>query len=95
VLVLVRSFARIAETNLKKQGILPLTFVNGADYDRLEQNDRVSAIGLTALAPGRPVTLSIRKADGRVEDMQARHTLTDEQIGWFRAGSALNAAQQR
>jgi aconitate hydratase len=94
VLVLVRSFARIAETNLKKQGIVPLSFVNAADYDRLEQNDRVSVTGLAALAPGKPLTLRIKKSDGRVEEIQARHTLTDEQIGWFRAGSALNAAQK-
>jgi len=93
--ILVRSFARIAETNLKKQGILPLTFANPADYDRFEQNDRVSVVGLAALAPGQPVTLPIKKADGRIDEIQARHTLTDEQIAWFRAGSALNAAQKR
>jgi aconitate hydratase len=95
VVVLARSFARIAETNLKKQGILPLTFADPADYDRLEQNNRVSVLGLAALAPGQPLTLSIKKGDGRMEPIQARHTLTDEQIGWFRAGSALNAAQTR
>ena len=94
VMVIVRSFARIAETNLKKQGILPLTFANPADYDRLEQNDRVSVLGLAGLAPGQPVTVRIRKPDGRVEEIQGRHTLTDEQIGWFRAGSALNHAQK-
>jgi aconitate hydratase len=91
--VLARSFARIHETNLKKQGILPLTFLDPADYDRFEPGDRVSVVGLQALSPGRPVTVRIRKPDGRVVELQCAHTLTDEQIGWFRAGSALNAAR--
>jgi aconitate hydratase len=89
--VLVKSLARIHETNLKKQGILPLTFADPADYDRFEQDDRVSVIGLSSLAPDRPVEVRIHKADGRTLTVQARHTLTEEQIGWFRAGSALNA----
>ena len=89
--VLVRSFARIHETNLKKQGILPLTFADPQDYTRFERNDRVSVVGLAALAPGRPVEVRIHKPDGRTVTIQTRHTLTDEQIGWFRAGSALNA----
>jgi aconitate hydratase len=93
VAVIVRSFARIHETNLKKQGILPLTFVDPADYDTFEQSDRVSVTGLYALEPGRPVTLEIKKPDGRVLRIQARHSLTREQIAWFRAGSALNAGQ--
>lgn len=93
--VLVRSFARIHETNLKKQGILPLTFADPADYAQVEQPDRVSITGLASLAPGAPVTVRLRKADGRVVEIQARHSLTGEQIGWFRAGSALNAAQKR
>ena len=91
--VLVRSFARIHETNLKKQGVLPLTFQNPADYDRFEQNDRVSIVGLYTLEPGKPVTVRIRKPDGRTEDLQVRHSMTREQIAWFRAGSALNAGQ--
>ncbi len=89
--VLVRSFARIHETNLKKQGILPLTFAEAKDYDLLEQNDRVSVTGLAALAPGKPVTVSVRKPDGRPVSFKANHSLTAEQVGWFRAGSALNA----
>ena len=89
--VLVRSFARIHETNLKKQGILPLTFADPKDYDLLEQNDRVSVTGLTGLAPGKPVTLDVRKPDGRTVSFKANHSLTAEQIGWFKAGSALNA----
>ncbi len=89
--VLVRSFARIHETNLKKQGILPLTFADAKDYDLIEQNDRVSITGLAALAPGKPVTVSVRKPDGRTVSFNANHSLTAEQVGWFRAGSALNA----
>jgi aconitate hydratase len=91
--VLVRSFARIHETNLKKQGVLPLTFVDPADYDKFEQNDRVSVTGLHALEPGRPVTVRIKKPDGRTLEIQTRHSMTREQIAWFRAGSALNAGQ--
>jgi aconitate hydratase len=89
--VLVKSFARIHETNLKKQGILPLTFTDPKDYDQFDQNDRVSIVGLADLAPGRPVEVRIHKPDGRTLTLQARHSLTAEQIGWFRAGSALNA----
>jgi aconitate hydratase len=89
--VIARSFARIAETNLKKQGILPLTFTKPSDYDLLEQDDRVSVTGLAALAPGKPVTVVITKPGGKSVTIQCQHTLTDEQIGWFKAGSALNA----
>jgi aconitate hydratase len=90
-MVLVKSFARIHETNLKKQGILPLTFANPGDYALFERDDRVSVVGLAALAPERPVEVRIHKPDGRTVTVTTRHTLTDEQIGWFRAGSALNA----
>jgi aconitate hydratase len=89
--VIVRSFARIHETNLKKQGVLPLTFADPADYDKFEQGDRVSITGLYTLEPGKPVTVQIKKPDGRVVTIQARHSMTREQIAWFRAGSALNA----
>jgi hypothetical protein len=71
--------------------VLPLTFQDPADYDRFEQNDRVSIVGLYTLEPGRPVTVRIRKPDGRTVELQARHSMTREQIAWFRAGSALNA----
>ncbi len=90
-MVLVKSFARIHETNLKKQGILPLTFASPKDYDLFEQADRVSVAGLQTLAPGRPVEVRIHKPDGRTVTIQTRHSLTEEHIGWFRAGSALNA----
>ncbi len=92
--VLVKSFARIHETNLKKQGILPLTFANPADYDGIEQNDRVSVTGLGSLAPGKPVSVTIEKQDGKAVTIHANHSMTEQQITWFRAGSALNALQE-
>lgn len=88
--VLVRGFARIHETNLKKQGVLPLIFRDAADYNRLRRDDRLSFTGLDRLEPGQPVTVSVARADGTVEAFLADHTLTAEQIGWFMAGSALN-----
>jgi len=89
--VIVRSFARIHETNLKKQGILPLTFSKPTDYDLVGPGDRVSVTGLAQLTPGKPVTVTLTKPDGKTASLQCLHTLTDEQIGWFKAGSALNA----
>jgi aconitate hydratase len=89
--VLTKSFARIHETNLKKQGILPLTFANPNDWDLFEQTDRVSVLGLNGLAPGQPVNVVIRKADGKEVKIQANHSMTAQQITWFKAGSALNA----
>ena len=89
--VIVRSFARIHETNLKKQGILPLTFADPKDYDGLGQADRVSIRGLADLAPGKPVEVVIHKPDGRTVTIRCHHSMTEEQIGWFKAGSALNA----
>jgi len=88
--VIVRSFARIHETNLKKQGVLPLTFVSSADYDRVREDDRVALRGLTSLEPGSKVTVELRHSDGSSESFLAAHTLNDEQIAWFKAGSALN-----
>ncbi len=89
--VIVRSFARIHETNLKKQGILPLTFSKPTDYDLVEEGDRLSVTGLAALTPGKPVTVVLTKPGGKTVTIQCQHTMTDEQIGWFKAGSALNA----
>jgi aconitate hydratase len=88
--VLVRSFARIHETNLKKQGLLPLTFANAADYDRVQERDRVSIHGLAQLAPGKPLRVTLEHADGSRDEIEARHTFSAEQIAWFKAGSALN-----
>ncbi|HLB03334.1 MAG TPA: aconitate hydratase, partial [Nitrospiria bacterium] len=89
--VITRGFARIHETNLKKQGILPLTFVDPKDYERFEQNDRVSVVGLSGLTPNRPVKVILHKPDAKEITLQANHSLTEQQIEWFKAGSALNA----
>ncbi|MCP4256210.1 MAG: aconitate hydratase, partial [Planctomycetes bacterium] len=90
VAVIVRSFARIHETNLKKQGILPLTFTNPSDYEKFREDDRISITGLDKLAPGKNVTVTIKHSDGIEEEIEARHTMSEQQIEWFRAGSALN-----
>ena len=95
VLALARSFARIHETNLKKQGVLALTFADPADYDRIDENDRLAVRGLAALAPGRPVTVEVTSPDGGVWSFEGLHTLSDDQIEWFRAGSALNIIRSR
>jgi len=89
--VLTKSFARIHETNLKKQGILPLVFANPKDWDLFEQTDRVSVVGLNGLAPGKAVEVVIHKANGKEIKIQANHSMTAQQITWFKAGSALNA----
>lgn len=88
--VIARSFARIHETNLKKQGLLPLTFVNPGDYDKVQEEDRISIVGLKDIAPGKPVTVELKHKDGKVDRITVRHTFSTEQIAWFRAGSALN-----
>jgi len=88
--ILVRSFARIHEANLKKQGVLPLTFKDAADYERVLVDDTVDILGLDDLAPGVPLTVVLHHADGSVESFEVLHTMSEEHIGWFRAGSALN-----
>ncbi|TAN60571.1 MAG: aconitate hydratase, partial [Magnetospirillum sp.] len=93
--VIVRGFARIHETNLKKQGVLPLIFADPADYERIQPDDRISFPDLERIAPGRPVAVEIRHSDKSTETIRARHTLTAEQIGWFEAGSALNQIRRR
>jgi aconitate hydratase len=89
--VITKSFARIHETNLKKQGILALTFADPKDYEKIEQQDRISVTGLSALAPDKPVQVTIHKPDGTSLTIQANHSITEQQIAWFKAGSALNA----
>ena len=89
--VITKSFARIHETNLKKQGILALTFADPKDYEKIEQQDRISVTGLNSLAPGKPVQVIIHKTDGKALTIQANHSITEQQIAWFKAGSALNA----
>jgi len=89
--IIVRSFARIHETNLKKQGMLPLIFADPADYDKITGNDKISILGLAGLAPGKPLTAKVKPgAGGDAFDVTLNHTFNDEQIAWFRAGSALN-----
>jgi len=88
--VLVKSFARIHETNLKKQGILPLTFANPADYDKALEDDTISVLGLAALAPGKDLSVVFKHKDGTEDKIQAKHSMNTDQIGWFKAGSALN-----
>src|SRR5262249_30774101 len=88
--VIARSFARIHETNLKKQGLLALTFADPADYQRIREHDGLSLVELAVLAPGRPVRCIVEHADGAREALSLRHSYTAAQLTWFRAGSALN-----
>jgi len=88
--VLVKSFARIHETNLKKQGMLALTFANETDYDKIQENDTINFVDLVDFAPGKPLNLEFVHADGTKDFIVANHTYNEGQIGWFVAGSALN-----
>lgn len=88
--ILAKSFARIHETNLKKQGVLALTFVNKADYDKIREADRISVIGLGKFTPGKRLTVLLYHKDGTQDSFEAQHTYNEMQINWFKAGSALN-----
>ena len=88
--VLVKSFARIHETNLKKQGMLGLTFANKADYEKIQENDTIDILGLTSFTPGTPLTVVLNHADGSSDEIKANHTYNAQQIEWFKAGGALN-----
>lgn len=88
--ILVKSFARIHETNLKKQGMLGLTFANPDDYDRILEDDTLDITGLTSFAPGKPLTIVLHHANGNTESFQVNHTYNEQQIEWFKAGGALN-----
>ncbi|HQQ94829.1 MAG TPA: aconitate hydratase [Bacteroidia bacterium] len=88
--VLVKSFARIHETNLKKQGMLALTFANKSDYDKIKEDDRIDVIGLTAFSPGKPLQVILHHNDGSTEQFNVNHTYNSQQIEWFKAGGALN-----
>jgi aconitate hydratase len=92
--IIVKSFARIHETNLKKQGMLPLTFANPDDYDKIQPSDRITLLDLKGLAPGKPVTAEIKHADGKKVRIQLDHTFNADQILWFKAGSALNRMKE-
>ena len=93
--MITRSFARIHESNLKKQGILPLTFANPADYDKVREDDRVSLLDLAHLSPGKPVKMLLSHSDGAKEEVILNHSLNTEQIEWFKAGSALNYMRRK
>lgn len=93
--VLVKSFARIHETNLKKQGMLGLTFANEADYDKVQEDDTINFLDLTEFAPDKPLHIEFVHADGSKDVIEANHTYNAAQIGWFKAGSALNLIKQQ
>jgi len=92
--IIVKSFARIHETNLKKQGMLPLTFADKADYDKIRPDDLMTLNDLVNFAPGRPVVATLKHSDGSTEDITLNHTFNEQQITWFKAGSALNRMKE-
>jgi aconitate hydratase len=92
--VLVKSFARIHETNLKKQGMLALTFANEKDYDLIKENDRFDFVDLDQFTPGKPLTLVLNHSDGSSDRIQVNHSYNASQISWFKAGSALNVIKR-
>ncbi|MDC0584284.1 aconitate hydratase [Bacteroidales bacterium] len=93
--VIVKSFARIHETNLKKQGVLALTFANKADYDKIQENDTFNIMGLSGFAEGKDLTLLVNHKDGSTDEIVANHTYNNNQIAWFKAGSALNLIKEQ
>ena len=93
--VIVKSFARIHETNLKKQGMLGLTFANEADYDKIQEDDTFNFIDLNGFAPGKPLTLEIVHADQTQDTIKLNHTYNQQQIDWFKAGSALDLIRKQ
>ncbi|HLV60040.1 MAG TPA: hypothetical protein VKY51_01410 [Fredinandcohnia sp.] len=93
--IIVRSFARIHETNLKKQGVLPFTFADPADYEKVREGDRITLVDVFSIEPGKQVQAVLHHADGSEERIWLNHSLNAEQIGWFKAGSALNAIGAR
>jgi len=93
--ILVKSFARIHETNLKKQGMLALTFDNKEDYDKIQEDDTIDVIGLKEMSPGKPLTIILHHKDGTSEEIKANHSYNESQIEWFRAGSALNIIRRQ
>ena len=88
--IIVKSFARIHETNLKKQGMLGLTFVNPLDYDKVQEDDVIDIVGLNDFTPGKPLSVVLHHADGLTESFDVNHTYNEQQIKWFQAGAALN-----
>ncbi|HEY6625588.1 MAG TPA: aconitate hydratase, partial [Ignavibacteriaceae bacterium] len=92
--IIVKSFARIHETNLKKQGMLPLTFADSKDYDKIKENDKVDLL-VTQLEPGKQLKMSVKHSDGNKDEIILNHTMNEAQIGWFKAGSALNLIAEK
>ncbi|MCB0663863.1 MAG: aconitate hydratase, partial [Saprospiraceae bacterium] len=92
--VIVKSFARIHETNLKKQGMLALTFVNPADYEKVRQDDQIDILGFDDMTPGKNLTVVLHHADGTSDQFEVAHTYNQAQIDWVIAGSALNKIRQ-
>jgi len=92
--IIVKSFARIHETNLKKQGMLPLTFANKADYDKVRPDDKVSILGLESFTPGKQLQCQLNHSDGSQDTISLDHTFNEQQINWFKAGSALNRMKE-
>ncbi|MFN8294559.1 MAG: aconitate hydratase [Chitinophagales bacterium] len=93
--VVVKSFARIHETNLKKQGMLALTFVNKDDYEKIQETDTIDIVGLQEFAPGKNLTIVLHHKDGSTDSFEVAHSYNEQQIGWFKAGSALNLIKQQ
>jgi len=93
--IVVRSFARIHETNLKKQGMLALTFVNKEDYDKVLEDDSIDIVGLDSFAPGKPLTMVLNHRNGSKDEISLNHTYNEQQIGWFKAGGALNVIRSQ
>ena len=93
--IVVRSFARIHETNLKKQGMLALTFVNKEDYDKVLEDDSIDIVGLDSFAPGKPLTMVLNHSNGSKDEISLNHTYNEQQIGWFKAGGALNVIRSQ
>ncbi|HEU4573389.1 MAG TPA: aconitate hydratase [Chitinophagaceae bacterium] len=93
--ILVRSFARIHETNLKKQGMLALTFANKEDYDKIQEDDAIDIVGLTSFAPGQPLTVLLHHKDGSSDEIKVNHSYNEQQIEWFKAGGALNVIRKQ
>ncbi|MDD2793633.1 MAG: aconitate hydratase, partial [Sediminibacterium sp.] len=93
--ILVKSFARIHETNLKKQGMLALTFADKSDYDKIQEDDTINIEGLTSFAPGKPLTIVLQHKDGSSDNISVNHTYNEQQIEWFKAGGALNIIRKQ
>lgn len=92
--ILVKSFARIHETNLKKQGMLAITFADKADYDKIQEDDSIDIIGLTTFSAGGQLTVVLHHKDGTSEEFKVNHTFNEQQIEWFKAGGALNVIRR-